>query len=190
MKTNLVDLPLFVWCMLTLALKSLWAEVSLHWGQQFLTWCLVSLLTAGQVQLKSSYGGSSRTVKLGSSFDFSWNFSGDLLKVEWGTKQRDRTVIDVLLFVLSESGRLIPDVSQYDDRRFGSWNQQSPDQVKFTLNPIKGVDNQVFIFRFVPRSGLASDVYDTVQLIVKGKNFYWSTVISLWRVEWSFKVSK
>ena len=42
----------------------------------------------------------------------------------------------------------------------------------FTLNPIKGVDNRDFIFRFVPTSGLVSDVYDTVQLIVKGKKFY------------------
>ena len=42
----------------------------------------------------------------------------------------------------------------------------------FTLNPIKEVDDQVFIFKFVPIDALASDVYDIVRLIVKGKNFY------------------
>ena len=50
-------------------------------------------------------------------------------------------------------------------------NQQSPGQVKFTLNPIKEVDNQVFIFKFTPNDPLASDVFDMVQLIVKGKIF-------------------
>ena len=50
-------------------------------------------------------------------------------------------------------------------------NQQSPGQVKFTLNPIKEVDNQVFIFKFTPNDPLASDVFDMVQLIVKGVVF-------------------
>ena len=43
----------------------------------------------------------------------------------------------------------------------------------FTLKPIKEVDNQVFIFKFVPVNNLAADVYDIVQLIVKGKNLYY-----------------
>ena len=62
-------------------------------------------------------------------------------------------------------------------------NQQSPGQVKFTLNPIKEVDNQVFIFKFTPNDPLASDVFDMVQLIVKGKIFIvlW-IVVSSWRV--------
>ena len=41
----------------------------------------------------------------------------------------------------------------------------------FTLKPIKAVDNQVFLFRFVPNNPLAPDVFDMVQLIVKGKIF-------------------
>ena len=41
----------------------------------------------------------------------------------------------------------------------------------FTLKPIKAVDNQVFLFRFVSDNPLASDVLDMVQLIVKGKIF-------------------
>ena len=41
----------------------------------------------------------------------------------------------------------------------------------FTLKPIKAVDNQVFFFRFVPNNPLALDVFDMVQLIVKGKIF-------------------
>ena len=93
-------------------------------------------------------------------------------KIEWGTKDRDLIALDVTLFILSKSGRLIPDVSQYNGRRFGSWNQQSPGQVKFTLNPVKEVDNRVFIFRFRPQNTLALSVFDIVQLIVKGKNFY------------------
>ena len=109
---------------------------------------------------------------LGSSFDFLWNYTGDLGRVEWGTKDRKITAIDVLLFVLDVNGRLTPNVSQYNGRRFGNWSQQSPGQVVFTLNPIKEVDNQVFIFRFVSDNPAAPDVFDMVQLIVKGKNFY------------------
>ena len=136
-----------------------------------MTWCLVSLLTAEQVQLESSYSGSNRTAKLGSSFDFSWNYSGNLHRVEWGTKEKGIIALDVLLFILDRNGRLIPNVSQYNGRRFGSWNQHSPGQVMFTLKPIKAVDNQVFLFRFVPNNPLAPDVFDMVQLIVKGKIF-------------------
>ena len=148
-----------------------------------MTWCLVSLLTAGQVQLESSYSGSNRTAKLGSSFDFSWNYTGNLHRVEWGSKEKGVIALDVLLFILDRNGHLIPNVSQYNGRRFGSMNQQSPGQVKFTLNPIKEVDNQVFIFKFTPNDPLASDVFDMVQLIVKGKIFIvlW-IVVSSWRV--------
>lgn len=93
-------------------------------------------------------------------------------RVEWGTKDGDVLAIDVLLFVLSKNGYHATNVSQYNGRCSGSWNQQSPDLVMFTLDPIKEVDNRIFIFRFVPISGFDTDVYDTVQLIVKGKNFY------------------
>ena len=148
-----------------------------------MTWCLVSLLTAGQVQLESSYSGSNRTVKLGSSFDFSWNYTGDLRRVEWGMKHREIYDVNVTLFILDRYGHLTPNISQYNGRRFGSMNQQSPGQVKFTLNPIKEVDNQVFIFKFTPNNPLAPDVFDMVQLIVKGKIFIvlW-IVVSSWRV--------
>ena len=152
--------------------KIFWAEISVHLGQQFLTWCLVSLLTAGQVQLESPYNRSSRIAKLGSSFDFSWNYTGDLRKVEWGTKKKDADALDVTLLILDRNGRLTPNVSQYNDRRFGSWNQQLSKQVTFTLKPIKEVDNQVFIFRFVPMNNFARRVFDVVQLIVKGRNFH------------------
>ena len=101
-----------------------------------------------------------------------WNYTGDLRKVEWGTKDRDLTALDVTLFVLGRNDRLIPNVSEYNGRRFGGMNQQPHGQVMFTLNPVKEVDNQVFIFKFFPVNTLASDVFDIVQLIVKGKNFY------------------
>ena len=114
-----------------------------------------------------------RTVKLGSSFDFSWNYTGDLRRVDWGTKDRGKNALDVTLFILDIYGRLTPNVSQYSGRRFASWNQQSPGQVTFTLNPIKEVDNQVFIFIFVPNNNSALEVFDIVQLIVKGENFYY-----------------
>ena len=93
-------------------------------------------------------------------------------RVEWGTKQEKITAIDVLLFALDINGPLTPNVPQYNGRRLGHWDQQSPGQVMFTLNPIKVVDNQVFVFKFVPNNRFASKVFDEVQLIVKGKNFY------------------
>ena len=145
--------------------------MSLNWGWQFLTWFIVSSSTVEQIQLESLYSGHNRTAKLGSSFDFLWNYRGGLRRVEWGTKDRDIAALDITLFILDRGGRLIPNVSQYNGRRFSSWNQQLPGQVKFTLNPIKEVDNQVFIFKFFPVDTLASIVFDTVQLLVKGKNF-------------------
>ena len=66
-----------------------------------------------------------------------------------------------------------PNVSQYNGRRLGSWNRQSPGQVLFTLNGIKAMDNQIFIVKFITNDIAAIDVFDTVQLIVKGKNFYY-----------------
>ena len=159
--------------------NQIWSEILKSFEQElvfikvssFWLGCLVSLLTAGQVQLESSYNRSSRTANLGFPFEFSWNYTGDLLKIEWGTKDRNKIDLDVTLFVLGRNGRLIPNISQYNGRRFGSWNEQSRRQVTFTLNPIKEVDNQVFIFRFVPRNSLARSVFDMVQLIVRGKNF-------------------
>ena len=112
------------------------------------------------------------TAQLGSSFEFSWNYTGDLSKVEWGIKDKEIIALDVTLFILGKNGRLIPNISKYNGRLFGSWNQPSPRQVTFTLKPIKKVDNQVFIFRFYPENNLASSVFDIVQLIVRGKNFY------------------
>lgn len=127
----------------------------------------------GQVQLESSYGGSNKTVQLGSSFEFSWNYTGDLRRVEWGIKDRNIIALDVTIFVLDINGHRTPNAPQYSGRRFGSWNRQSHGQVMFTLNPTRVVDNQVFIFKFVPNNFAASEVFDTVQLIVKGKNVYY-----------------
>lgn len=124
-------------------------------------------LVADQVKLESSYDGSNRTVELGSSFNFSWNYTGDLRRVEWGTKDTEINDLNVTILVLGINWRLTPNVSQYSGRRFGSWNQQSNGQVKFTLKPIRAVDNQVFIFKFVPNKFAAVEVFDIVQLIVK-----------------------
>ena len=128
------------------------------------------LLAAGELQLEPS-GGSKRNATLGSSFDFLWNYTGDLLSVEWGTKDKERNDLDVTIFILDVNEHIIPNVSQYNGRRFGNWSQPSPGQVKFTLDPIKAVDNQVFIFKFVPSDPSASEVFEVVQLIVIGKNF-------------------
>ena len=125
------------------------------------------------MQLESSYDESNRTVKLGSSFNFLWNYTGDLRSVKWGTKNRNVRDLNVTLFTLDINGHQNPNVSQYIGRCFGSWNRQSHGQVMFTLNPIRAVDNQVFIFKFVTNDFAAVDVFDMVQLIVKGKNFYY-----------------
>ena len=93
--------------------------------------------------------------------------------VVWGTKDREVIASDVLLSILDRSGHLTPNVSQYNGRRFCSMNQQSPGQVKFTLNPTKEVANQVFILEFVPMDALAPVVFDVVQLIMRGKNVYY-----------------
>ena len=93
-------------------------------------------------------------------------------RVEWGTKDTEIKDLNVTILVLDINGRRTPNVSQYSGRRFGSWNRQSNGQVKFTLKPISAVDNQVFIFRFVPNKLADVEVFDIVQLIVKGKSFF------------------
>ena len=92
--------------------------------------------------------------------------------MEWGTKSSEIITLGTVLFVLDKNGPLTLNVSQYNGRCFGSWNQRSPGQVLFILKPIKEVDNQSFIFRFVSNDPVAPDVFDIVQLIVRGKNFY------------------
>lgn len=104
---------------------------------------------------------------------FSWNYTGDLRRVVWGTKDSKIIALNVTIFVLDINGHRTSNVPQYIGRSFGSWNQQSHGQVMFTLNPTKAVDNQVFIFKFVPKSIAESEVFDIVQLIVKGKNLYY-----------------
>ena len=113
------------------------------------------------------------------------NYTGDLSRVEWGTKDGNINALDVTLFIIDANGKHAPNVSQYNGRCSGSWNPQSPGQVILTLNPIKEVDNRVFIFRFISNNPLASDVFDTVQLIVKGKNFYF--VMNCYNMEGSMK---
>ena len=121
------------------------------------------------MQLTSKYDGTYVTVNLDSSVTFTWNFTGELRIAEWGTKKSGVRVIDDNLLTLQTNGPQSFNVPLYNGRVNGSWNGKSPGQVTFTLTSIKEVDNRMFLFIFKPKNLVAENVFDKVQLIVRGK---------------------
>lgn len=107
---------------------------------------------------------------LGSSVTFVWKFTGDLRVADWGTKQSGKLQLDDHLVSLEKSGQAALNVPpQYNGRVTGSWDGKTPGQVTFTLSSIKEDDNKIFLCQLTPESLFDSVVYDTVQLIIRGK---------------------
>ena len=132
------------------------------------------LFLASQVSFTSRYNGRDIIGYLNSAVNFTWTFSGGLRLVDWGTKQSGVTDLDKKLVSLDETKQIsliVPPA--YSGRVNGSWDGRTPGKLVFTLTSIKEEDdNQIFICKLSPKVLAAPAVYDTVQLIVRGK--FWT----------------
>lgn len=118
----------------------------------------------------SHYNGSDVIGYLNSTVNFTWTFTGGLRLVVWGTKQSGAIDLDEKLVSFNENGPISLNVpSLYSGRVNGSWDGRTPGKLMFTLTSIKGEDDkQIFICKLSPKVLVAPEVYDTVQLIVRG----------------------
>lgn len=137
------------------------------------------LFIANQLSFTSQYNGRDVIGYLNSTVNFTWTFSGDLRVVDWGTKQSGAIDLDQKLVSLNENGQISLNVPPlYSGRVNGSWDGRTPGKLLFTLASIKEEDgNQIFICKLSPKVLVAPAVYDTVQLIVRGK--FWTKLIEL-----------
>ena len=128
------------------------------------------ILSAGQVQFISTYNGQNVFGTLGSSVNFTWTFTGDMISVNWGTKQSGVDKIHTLLVALTTTGSgpvVLP--PRYAQRVNGTWDgETSPGRVTFTLTSIRENDDNFYACQIAPVNLLTSEVFDTVQLVVRG----------------------
>ena len=104
---------------------------------------------------------------VGSSVNFTWNFSGDVkearLVTQDGSTQLQVISINKLLQVSTGIN------SPYSGRVSAVWNGKSPGQVTFTLNLIRMTDEGPYTCKLKPVDFLQITPSDTLQLIVLGK---------------------
>ena len=106
---------------------------------------------------------------LGSSVNFTWDFSGSNVKlVQWGTKQDNAIALKDVLVTIKKVTVITVDSPPYSGRVRGVWDGSSPGQATFTLSSIQKADERLYICRLVP-SSIIPLVFDTVQLVVLGK---------------------
>ena len=91
-------------------------------------------------------------------------------RVQWGTK-RDRGVFIKDILVSIDKLQIITTIQYppYSGRVSGDWDGSSPGQFTFTLSSIQRADGKFYVCELSPESLAAQPVYDTVQLIVVGK---------------------
>ena len=119
----------------------------------------------------SHYNGSDVIGYLNSTVNFTWTFTGGLRAVNWGTKQSGAIDLEQELVSLDKTGPISLNVPPlYSGRVNGSWDGRTPGKLLFTLTSIKEEDDkQIFICKLSPTLLVAPEVYDTVQLTVRGK---------------------
>ena len=129
----------------------------------------VSYFSAGQFAFTSTYGGTTVVGLVGSSVNFTWSFSSDVNRVDWGLKEDGVNDFEKneLLVSVSESGPLSVTVpAAYDGRVSGSGNASSG-QVIFTLSSIRKTDERFFGCRIT--NIIFEQEFDSVYLQVTGE---------------------
>lgn len=136
------------------------------------------------VQFTKPYNGKVLSSLLNMSVSFSWTFSGDFDFVRWGLKSRDTNDVKVTLVSLTKSGAAsIPIPSSYVGRVSGEWNNKiSPGEATFTLTSIELDDSALYACRITP-SDASNDANDFVELVVKGKHFYFYNVLTKKKIQ-------
>lgn len=80
---------------------------------------------------------------LGSSFNFTWTFHGNVKSFEWGTEKSVNNFDEVLVSIdNSNSVNTIGRSSRYHGRVSGVWDGKNPGQVTFILNSINMGDER------------------------------------------------
>ena len=123
------------------------------------------------LQFNSPFNGNRLTGVLGSSVNFTWAFQGgNIDRVQWGTK-RDRVVSIKDILVSIDKLQIITTIQSppYSGRVSGDWDGSSPGQFTFTLSSIQRADERFYVCILSPEGLAAQPVYDSVQLIVVGK---------------------
>lgn len=122
------------------------------------------------MEFTSRYNGSDVIGYLHSALNFSWTHTGVLRQVDCGTKRSDAIALDQRLVSFDGNGQLPLNLPpQYSGRVNGSWDS-STGHLTFTLASIKEEDdNTIFLCKLSPKDLLIDDLFDSVQLIVRGK---------------------
>ena len=126
----------------------------------------------GEIKFTSKYDGKAVTGLVGSSVNFTWSFSGDVLAVVWGLKKDGLDVIKHLgeLASLNKYGSVPVTVpSAYSGRVSGSGDASSG-QVTFTLSSIRMSDKGFYGCKIKPTGLFDQESFDSVYLAVKGEH--------------------
>ena len=126
------------------------------------------LIAATQISFTSSYGGTAVKGIVGSSVQFNWSFSGDVLLVKWGlTGAADAGVFDQTLYSISKSGSVsVTSLPAYAGRLSGSL---SGGKAIFTLSKLETSDTRFFGCQITPTAPGGTAQFDNVKLVVEGK---------------------
>ena len=127
--------------------------------------------SVSRIAFTTKYGGKTVTGLVGASFNFTWSFSGNVTKVDWGLKTDGVSTIENngVLVSLGKNGPisvLIP--SAYIGRASGIGDTSSG-QVTFMLSQIKSGDERFYGCIMQPTSDFVSDKFDSVYLAVEGE---------------------
>ncbi len=123
-----------------------------------------------QISFTSKYDGRIVRGLVGSSVNFTWSFSGDVDKVEWGIKKAGQPDLENngLLISLKKTGPVsIPVPSAYSGRVSESGDVSSG-QIIFTLSSIRKSDERYYGCRITPTDPFVLSKFDSVYLAVKG----------------------
>jgi len=105
-----------------------------------------------------------------SSFNFSWNFSGDVRRISWGVwNKANKYFVTILLEVTKSATGQVSSSSTYYGRVVGSRKGNSSySQVIFTLHSVTKKDETIYGCVLYPRNLDLMAKYDTVNFAVKG----------------------
>ena len=128
----------------------------------------LSLFAATQISFTSSYGGTTVKGIVGSSVQFNWSFSGDILLVKWGlTGAADAGLVDQMLYSIFKSGSVsVTSLPAYAGRVSGS---RSGGKAMFTLSKLETSDARFFGCQITPNAPDGKSKLDNVKLVVEGK---------------------
>ena len=105
---------------------------------------------------------------VGSSVQFNWSFSGDVLLVKWGlTGAADAGVFDQILYAISKSGSVsVTSLPAYTGRVYGNF---SGGKATFVLSKLERDDARFYGCQITPNAPDGTAQFDNVKLVVEGK---------------------